>query len=226
MTFRNRSIRWAAALSAFVVLLAGGLAGAQKTPPSLPPPGMGKTNTQIVAERGIRDADSGKHHEVKKEEGPIVDTWKITQRKKLPGEEIIKNFGTASLTLNSDGSWNFSGQMNEHDAGTDCRFYIAMAVKSSEGTSVLFRQSDVLKHSNPESYSWQKQGNNRTIKDNFNAFEKSHDWAGHWTCVRLPKAGQGGPRDPNWEPVCQSFMQSLSLQHPCRVVPGVTKVPF
>jgi hypothetical protein len=152
---------------------------------------------------GTKDIDSGKHHEKNKGEGPLVLTWKMTQRRELPRKEVIK-IGNVNLTLNSDGSWNFSGQMNETDVfGTDFRFYIVMAVRSSEGTSVLFSHSDVVRKSNPESYSWQKQGNNPTIKDNFKSFKEDLDWAGHWTCVfALAEVGHGGRNDPNLQRSC------------------------
>jgi hypothetical protein len=209
MTFGNK-FRWAAALSVFFVLFAAGLAAAQKTEPSLSPVGMAKTAPPMMTGRGRRDIDSGKHHEKNKGEGPVVDIWKMTQRRKLLGEQIIKNFGTANLALHADGSWSLSGQMNETGVGSDCRFYIVMAVKSAEGTSVLFSYSDVVTRDKPESYSWQKQGNNPTIKANFKSFEeKGHDWAGHWTCVPLPKAGNAGAGDPNWQRPCLLLQNAI-----------------
>ena len=51
-----------------------------------------------------------------------------------------------------------------------------VAVKSSEGTVIAFKHAAVLNQENPQSYSWETQGNNRTIKENFKAFAKSHDW--------------------------------------------------
>lgn len=196
----NRLRRLAAAGCLFAVLLAGGIACAQKAPK-----GQAENKSQP------KDSDSGRRHASSAGEGPVVDNWKMSRRfSTTPGEVVIRDFGSANLTLNSDGSWNFSGQMNKNQVGTGCRFYIVMAAKSSEGTSVAFRVSDILDQSNPQSYSWQKQGNNRTIKDNFAAFKKSHDWAGHWTCVGLPQAGDGGFGDSIWQRVCLGLGSSLS----------------
>lgn len=185
MTLRNRWKKWTAAFSLCAVLLVGGFAGAQNPP---------KIARKVPVEQDEhKEAKSGKHHEGPKPGGPIVDNWKIQKsRKDNFGQKVELDQGTVNLTLNSDGSWNFSGQMNQHYVGT-CRLYVVIAIKSSDGTLIPFSHSASLNENHPESYSWEKQGNNRTVKDSFKAFQKDgHDWAGHWKCLPPPQAGVAG----------------------------------
>ncbi len=124
-----------------------------------------------------KKGNSGKHHEGAKPEGPIVDKWTIAEHyKSTDGKKEEVKFGTANLTINPDGSWNFSGEMNHELSG--CEFNAVMAVKSSEGTVIAFKHSAAQLTDKPQSYSWEKQGNNRTLKDNYKAFAKEHDWYG------------------------------------------------
>jgi len=185
MTSGTRWKKWTVALSVFAVLLMVRFTGAQAVPKI-----AGKVP---VEQEEHREARSGKHHEAPKSGGPIVDNWKIQKsRKDNFGQKVELNEGTVNLTLNSDGSWNFSGQMNQRYVGA-CRLYVVIAVKSSEGTLIPFSHSASLSENHPESYSWEKQGNDRTVKDNFKAFQKSgHDWAGHWKCLPRPQGGVAG----------------------------------
>lgn len=173
------------ALGAFAVLLMGGF-GVAQNPPKI-------ARTPPVEQDVRREERSGKHHEAPKSGGPIVDNWKIQKtRKDNFGQKVELNQGTINLTLNSDGSWNFSGQMNQKYVRA-CHLYVVIAVKSSEGTLIPFSHSASLSENHPEAYSWEKQGNDRTIKDNFKAFQKSgHDWAGHWKCLPRPAGGVAG----------------------------------
>jgi hypothetical protein len=184
MTFGNSWKKWTMALGVFAVLLLAWFAGAQNPP---------KIAGKVPVEQEVhREAKSGKHHEKPKPAGPIVDNWKIQKsRKDNFGQKVELSEGTVNLTLNSDGSWNFSGQMNQQYVKA-CHLYVVIAVKSSEGTLIPFSHSASLNPNHPESYSWEKQGNNRTVKDNFKAFQKDgHDWAGHWKCLPAPRP-QGG----------------------------------
>ena len=124
----------------------------------------------------LKKGNSGKQHgERKPESEAVVDHWTLGLR----GTGI--KVGTANVTLNPDGSWKFSGQTKpRYLAG--CEFKIVFAVKSSEGTVIAFKHSGDLVAGRPRSFSWHKQGRNPTIKDNFKAFAKDHDWYGTWSC--------------------------------------------
>jgi hypothetical protein len=139
-----------------------------------------------------KKGNSGKQHGAKSDTGPVVVNWTIEQKAiqfKDSKQPPIK-FGTGNLTLNSDGTWNFSGQMNQLLTG--CEFSAVLGIKNSEGVAIAFKQSAALEKEKPQSFSWEKQGKNPTIKDNFKAFKKDHDWYGSWNCVGLPKPGSSG----------------------------------
>jgi hypothetical protein len=146
-----------------------------------------------------KKGNSGKKHEgAKSETGPLVHTFIVKQDVNgLNG----KPFGTANVTLNPDGTWNYSGDVGKdlNWALSGCEFNVVIGVKSAEGTVIAFRHTAALEKEKPGSYSWQKQGKNATIKDNFKAFAKDHDWYGSWNCVGLPQPGSssngggGGP---------------------------------
>jgi hypothetical protein len=147
-----------------------------------------------------------RHEESKPESGPIVHNYTLGNRGLIGhGEKGEIVLGTANVTVNPDGSWNFSGQLNdngtlierrgkvlEESYGPNQAFCIVFALKSSEGTVIAFKHEGTLKQDNPQSYSWETQGNNRTIKDNFKAFAKSHDWYVTWVRVVLPQPGSSG----------------------------------
>ncbi len=176
MTLRSTWIRCALALGIFAVLVPGVFARANGE-----------------EEQHKRGNSGPRHEEPNKQEGPVVDNWKINYHYLgTDGKEHDIDYGTANVTLNADGSWNFSGQMNEDHVGSGCEFNIVFGVKSSEGTVIAFKHAAVLEMEKPQSYSWEKQGNNRTIRDNFKSFAKKHDWYGTWTCVGLPHASSGG----------------------------------
>jgi hypothetical protein len=104
------------------------------------------------------EGNSGvRHEEAKPDSGPIVDNYKIAEpdeaSRKLPDgrKEWQFIYGTANVTVNSDGSWNFSGRMNQYGdfeknekksqeltLGTNASFNLVFALKSSEGTVIAF----------------------------------------------------------------------------------------
>jgi hypothetical protein len=85
----------------------------------------------------------------------------------------------------------------QNGIGTGLAFDIVFALKSSEGTVIAFKHVAVLDKDNPQSYNWETQGNNHTIKDNFKAFAQSHDWYVTWTAVGLPQPGSSGGGGPD-----------------------------
>jgi len=141
--------------------------------------------------------DSGAHHESEQEESkPIVINFDfyffhMAPPKNLPAPKGLPKGvptpaeiaakaaapfrGTASLTINPDGSYDFAGTcpaLHTDDSYTE--FALALGIKSSEGSVILFPMSGSLRYGK----FWNKQGSNRTIKDNWKAFVKGHDW--HW----------------------------------------------
>jgi hypothetical protein len=144
-------------------------------------------------------ADSGKHTEAPKASGPIVDKWTFD----WPGGGGYK--GSVSLTINSDGSWSLSGQAPQklyetifnagpsHTIGSgDTHYYrwdIALGIKSTDGSVIFFGHSTKLRGDLPQNSSWNKQGNNNTIKENFASFAKGHDWHAH--SYLTPEDSQG-----------------------------------
>lgn len=195
MTFVKKVSKRRALICVLALLVCGDRASAQ--------------SERMEDKLAIKHAESGKRH-VERREGTIVDNWKIkTWYKDARGKHEI-DLGDANLTLNPDGSWNFSGQMNRETVGACGQFYLVMAAKSSEGTSVGFKQSALLEVSDPAAYGWERQGRNQTIKDNYPAFEKAHDWAGSWTCVPPPQPQSGGGgSDVNWGSIISGVGQAL-----------------
>jgi len=204
MIFRDKLVSRFAASSVFALLLAGGLAGAQN-------PNMAQRGQQPMR-KFMGDVASRLHHEQRKGKGPVVDIWRIKQPLNQP--QISPNFkrqiGVARLTLRHNGSWNFSGHMNNVLVSSGCRFYAAMAVKNGKGGSFAFRYSHVLDANNRGTYNWNIHGNSPRVKNFVNSLQKSHDWAGHWRCVSVPRAGNGGggnggSGDPNWGSILGTF---------------------
>jgi len=126
--------------------------------------------------------DSGTQHgEGQDAQKPIVINWEyhfeIGLGTPVPGQWK----GKASLTLNPDGSYNFAGAVPAiyQTEGTSvkwyCEFALVLGVKSSEGSVILFPYSGSLLYGKV----WNKQGTNKTIKDNWNAFVKAHNWKEH-----------------------------------------------
>lgn len=122
------------------------------------------------------------------ESKPIVINWddKFIE----PGQYNAR----ISLTINSDGSYNFAGDLPAVNSGQGwpLEFSLALGVKSSEGSVILFPYSGSLKYGRV----WNKQGSNRTIKDNWKAFAKGGSWSGkigtQWIVDNSPPAGSGG----------------------------------
>ncbi len=91
--------------------------------------------------------------------GPIVVNWTFK-----------KGTGSANLTVNSDGSYVFSGQYNGKKPGKD--FDIALALKASTGAVILFHyMGDAA-----DGVQWSKQGQSGILKDDFALFAGKLDW--------------------------------------------------
>jgi VCBS repeat-containing protein len=174
-------------------------------------PGFIMSVQQIVKRDEKLKRNSGVRHEISKpESGPIVDNWEgKTDFTADDGKKDEIKYGTANLTLNPDGSWNFSGQMNEDHVGSGAAFNIVFAVRSSEGTVIAFKHAAALEKENPQSYSWEKQGDNRTIKENFKAFAKKHDWYVTWTAIGLPQPGSSGGGGSDFESIIGDLTKVL-----------------
>jgi hypothetical protein len=119
--------------------------------------------------------------------GPIVIDWKFKvghrKYKDIDGTlyETQEAKGEVNLTVNDDGSWNFSGTFpakHLHDVD------IVVGLKSSEGTLILFRHSGGIENG----MTFNKQGTSQTIKDNFEAFRKHYTWYATW---RTPLSSEG-----------------------------------
>ena len=142
-----------------------------------------QTDQQPVPEQP--DEGSGLKEETH-QTGPIVHPWKfkVGHRK----TEVIKGVeyeskerkGEVNLTVNSDGSWNFSGTfpaIPDHDVD------IVMGIKSKQGSIVLFRFAGGIDNG----AQFNKTGTSQTLKDNFQAFE-DHKWYANY---RTPLSKEG-----------------------------------
>jgi hypothetical protein len=121
-------------------------------------------------------SDGPRHVSRQDESGPLVFNWKFTPDEVLRlgcphhGGAVRKCSAEANLTLNRDGSWNLSGKLNWSDRNS--HLDLSLSVKNSEGTLITFTASAP---STALGYVLDKQGNNRTIKDNWKAFAKGCD---------------------------------------------------
>jgi hypothetical protein len=147
-------------------------------------------------------ANSGRHHEGAKDpKKPIVDNWNdIPFMGDVESSRKLNMLGSASLTINADGSYDFSGKIprkfGEGDRQTngtpfDYRLDLVFGVKSAEGSTLFFPHSTVFGDAHSDHYVWNTQGNNHTVKDNFASFVKAHDWhASYHTSAILPPTPQ------------------------------------
>jgi len=136
-----------------------------------------------------REAEADRpHHEVRKTtSGPMLinisdatsPSWqtlcaaKVDQRQ--PDKEPTKCRGTANLSLQPDGSWNFSGAYTWSEPRSRMQFVLGL--KDSQGSLFLFTADS---RSTAAGYVWSKHGQSRTIRDNWAAFSKGYDW--YWKC--------------------------------------------
>ena len=81
----------------------------------------------------------------------------------------------ANLTLQPDGSWNFSGAYAWSEPRSHMQFVLGL--KDSEGSLFLFTADSP---STVTGYVWSKHGQSRTIRDTWAAFSKGYDW--YWKC--------------------------------------------
>jgi hypothetical protein len=102
--------------------------------------------------------------------GPIVVNWHF------------KNNGLANLTVNSDGSYLFSGHFDKKESGKD--FDIALALKSSTGGVILFHYVGDADNG----VQWSEQGQETILKDDFQTFAGKHDYYGEYS---LPLSSEG-----------------------------------
>lgn len=103
---------------------------------------------------------------------PIVHTWKL---KKLNG--------SVNLTINPNGTSDFSGGFKDKKPGYD--WDISMAVKSSTGAIIVYHYEGDA--SNGVQFS--KTGSSAFISDDFSTFTKKHSWSGVYT-FHLSAAGR------------------------------------
>jgi len=90
---------------------------------------------------------------------PLVFNWKL---KKLDGN--------VNLTINPDGSYDFSGGFSDKKPGDD--WDISMAVKSTTGSIVVFHYEGNA----GGGVQFSKTGSSAFIADNFADFAKKHTW--------------------------------------------------
>ena len=137
------------------------------------------------------------HH--KKSEPIVINISDVTvpEFRQLCPTKVIKEKkckGDANLTLNPDGTWNFTGSFPWSEQGS--HLDLVMGVKDSKGTLIIFTTSTL---STREGYIWNKQGKNQTIKDNFSYFEDKYHW--YWKAdvqiVYDQPSGGGGPNVGN-----------------------------
>jgi hypothetical protein len=128
---------------------------------------------------------SGLKHEVT-QSGPIVHNWNFkvghNKSKDIGGVEYEAEAkkGNINLTVNSDGSWNFSGTF---PAETGHDVDIVMGLKSSQGSIILFRFAGSIDNG----AQFNKTGTSQTLKDNFQAFQ-DHSWYANY---RTPLNSEG-----------------------------------
>ncbi len=103
---------------------------------------------------------------------PIVHNWKL---KKLNG--------SVNLTINPDGSSDFSGGFKDKKPGYD--WDISIAVKSSTGAVIVYHYEGDA--SNGVQFS--KTGSSAFIADDYSTFTSKHTWSGVYT-FHLSAAGR------------------------------------
>ena len=103
---------------------------------------------------------------------PIVHNWKL---KKLDGN--------VNLTINPDGSYDFSGGFKDKKPGDD--WDISMAVKSSTGAIIVFHwEGDAA-----NGVQFSKTGHSAFIADDYTSFTSKHTWTGKYA-FHLSAAGR------------------------------------
>jgi hypothetical protein len=170
-------------------------------------------NIKMTDDRTVKN--SGLRHEGAKDHTkPIVDNVSDMH---LPGVAYGSNendnrewYGSTSLTLNPDGTYNLSGQLPGIYLRGDPHnydFHIVFGVKSDEGSTLFFEHSMVIGSPNLQNYIWNRHGSNATLKDNFASFAKKHDWHASWGLklsasqppglAPAPSSGGGGSSGPS-----------------------------
>jgi hypothetical protein len=141
-------------------LIMAGAVLAQKTPKS--------TNAatpaapQAVENSGVQKTV---HHS-----GPIVAKWTLKKLK-----------GSANIEVNKDGTFLFSGQVNDKKPNED--FEISMALRNSNGGIYVFHWAG-----SADGAMFSKQGQSDFLKDDFKSFAGDVQWVGEWR-THLSKEG-------------------------------------
>jgi len=89
--------------------------------------------------------------------GPIVHNF-----------QLRKINGTLNVTVNSDGTYDFSGSTGKSFPDKD--FDVSLVMKASTGEMILFEYAGDASHS----IQFSKQGQSKTLQDNFALFAKGH----------------------------------------------------
>jgi len=84
-----------------------------------------------------------------------------------------KGQGSTNLTVNSDGTYLFSGNYKRAVPNKD--FDLTLALKSSLGGVILFHYIGNVSNGGVQ---WSKQGKSAILKDDFKTFANGHDWSG------------------------------------------------
>jgi hypothetical protein len=122
-----------------------GAAGAQ--------PAAGDTNTENNPVQTLATAPAG----------PIAVNW-----------TFHKGTGSANLTVNSDGTYLFSGQYTGHKANKD--FDIVLALKASTGALLFFHFTGDAGNG----VQWSKQGQSYILRDDFAQFANHPSWTAEY----------------------------------------------
>ncbi|HLK14726.1 MAG TPA: hypothetical protein VKT78_07975 [Fimbriimonadaceae bacterium] len=111
-------------------------------------------------------------NESHKGSSPIVATWTPIHT----GYQSSID-GGAGLTLSSNGKWQFTGHFY-NKSGRDNRVAIVFGVKShgADGALYLFEATGVTKASGGRTYSWDKSGTSRDLKNHWSDLAKGHAW--------------------------------------------------
>ena len=98
---------------------------------------------------------------------PLPTSLLFNQHINLEGLDVGSIQGPVSVTMKSDGSYDFNGQLN-NSAYLPYNFSVLFVLKSKSGTAFTFAVSNSISAGLPLSnnnYQWDNNGNNGKIKD-------------------------------------------------------------
>jgi hypothetical protein len=90
----------------------------------------------------------------------------------LPQFVVLPN-GQASILIDYNGNWNFSGGFNGNPHTDPVEFAIAFGLKSSLGHVIAFTEHGTV---TGPGYTFNKQGHSPIVKDLWKEVVKGHDW--------------------------------------------------